>query len=388
MGGRRQPRRRAALGGLPLPLLPLLLLLAAAAGAGGARPAAAAGRGRKDLPAEVEVEAGAAGPGPAGANRVKAFYILFAPDIDDPGFGAKYAAYRGGAFIVNPQNGTRAHTDKVRREVPGSTVLLYFDFNHAPLKSAGGCATGHPMGDRPNRDCSIYPCGDGNYTLGLQALWKEEWRLRKINKHVLKKDTFEAICTYPGPWGYVWQRDSADAVAAYLAGVVKDAGFDGIYLDGRVNGHIYSHILAMFPKDAAIDADGDGKADTVDEIQAQYDAWAQYATFALRRELGDDADAYVIISNSAGPLSDPMLNGISVEAESCKDHAQCLTALKAQEAVAYAGNPLSVLWLTHSEAIPADEQCELVAEVQAALPWVQAGTDFFDGSHVVCPDRR
>eukprot|EP00966_Prymnesium_polylepis_P051318 1187721-Prymnesium_polylepis.2 len=40
--------------------------------------------------------------------------------------------------------------------------------------------------------------------------------------------------------------------------------------------------------------------------------------------------------------------------------------------------------MTHSNTIPAAEQCKLVAELQRKYPWVQAGTDFFDGSHVTC----
>lgn len=34
--------------------------------------------------------------------------------------------------------------------------------------------------------------------------------------------------------------------------------------------------------------------------------------------------------------------------------------------------------------MPANVQCAQVARIQAAMPWVQAGTDFFDGSHIVC----
>ena len=32
----------------------------------------------------------------------------------------------------------------------------------------------------------------------------------------------------------------------------------------------------------------------------------------------------------------------------------------------------------------ATEQCRNVAALQKQYPWTQAGTDFFDGSHVVC----
>jgi hypothetical protein len=36
------------------------------------------------------------------------------------------------------------------------------------------------------------------------------------------------------------------------------------------------------------------------------------------------------------------------------------------------------------ESMPADEQCAQVARMQQMMSWVQAGTDFFDGSHIVC----
>ena len=65
----------------------------------------------------------------------------------------------------------------------------------------------------------------------------------------------------------------------------------------------------------------------------------------------------------------------------------CASALKSQKSVTNAVGavePLSVLWLTHSDSIPVAEQCKLLAELQAEYPWVQAGTDFFDGSHVTC----
>ena len=65
---------------------------------------------------------------------------------------------------------------------------------------------------------------------------------------------------------------------------------------------------------------------------------------------------------------------------------KCSDALNAQKAASEAAaiKPISVLWLTHSEAMPAEKQCKVVAALQAQYPWVQAGTDFFDGSHVVC----
>ena len=57
----------------------------------------------------------------------------------------------------------------------------------------------------------------------------------------------------------------------------------------------------------------------------------------------------------------------------------------AQVATTAAGRePVSVLWLTHAESMTPAEQCAQVYKLQQLYPWVQAGTDFFDGSHIVC----
>ena len=45
---------------------------------------------------------------------------------------------------------------------------------------------------------------------------------------------------------------------------------------------------------------------------------------------------------------------------------------------------LSVLWLTHSEAMPVATQCEHALEWVREMPWLVIGTDFYDGSFVQC----
>lgn len=50
--------------------------------------------------------------------------------------------------------------------------------------------------------------------------------------------------------------------------------------------------------------------------------------------------------------------------------------------------PVGVMWLTHSEVMPPAEQCSRVAALQQQFNFLYAGTDFFDGSHVVCNATR
>ena len=72
--------------------------------------------------------------------------------------------------------------------------------------------------------------------------------------------------------------------------------------------------------------------------------------------------------------------------ESCAgaSYPKCKAALEAQHAVSVRP-AMAIMWLTgESAANPAAAQCARVAEIQATMPWVMEGTDFYDGSHVTC----
>ena len=80
-----------------------------------------------------------------------------------------------------------------------------------------------------------------------------------------------------------------------------------------------------------------------------------------------------------------------VDREACTAESgglsKCTDALLGQKAATeLAGRtPVSLMWLTHSEQMPASKQCAAVAGIIAQYgDWIQAGTDFFDGSHVTC----
>ena len=71
--------------------------------------------------------------------------------------------------------------------------------------------------------------------------------------------------------------------------------------------------------------------------------------------------------------------GLTIEA--CDDAAACVKAFEAQAAVAH--TPLlSVVWLKGWDP----NECALVKSMQATLPYLLQGTDFYDGTHVVCND--
>ena len=81
------------------------------------------------------------------------------------------------------------------------------------------------------------------------------------------------------------------------------------------------------------------------------------------------------------------MNGRTIEMEGCRNVTSCIAEFRAMQAIAtppYMG----ILWLTHSDIVPVETQCDTAARVQEALPWVSIGTDFYDGSHVECGDPR
>ena len=135
------------------------------------------------------------------------------------------------------------------------------------------------------------------------------------------------------------------------------------------------------------DIDGDGQADTSAEILGSYFAWSPAFASMMRAKLGADA---IILANSAGSVSDPALSGVSIEMEACVGsrggRRKCADALTAQRVATESTGrtAASVLWLTHSESMSPAEQCREAQQLQRTYPWVQIGTDFFDGSHIVC----
>ena len=151
---------------------------------------------------------------------------------------------------------------------------------------------------------------------------------------------------------------------------------------------IYSSVAKSFDSGVSLP----GLATTSAEANALYAGWAPVLSYGLRRNLDANRPdrTNIIIGNAAGPISDPALSGLTLEMEACVSKPRhgmkvnCTDASLAQAAVTPIAVHLGVFWLTHSEAMPAKEQCERVAAMQKILPWMRQGTDFFDRSHIVC----
>ena len=342
-------------------------------------------------------------PCAAAAVGTQAFYILFSDQVDAATWPSKVCQnagigpqggecvdarkYENGVFISSPQNMTADKIAKVKRDVPGSSVLAYFDFGDLPLAHSAECpfCKSHIMGDRPGRNCSTtYRCGPSPFLSALQKTFPPRLAVHDIT------DGLPGVMleSYPGLAKYIWNKESAPLLAKFLGDWLTTNGFDGLYMDGyaqpnRVDFHqctLKEEGCQSFMKpNRSYDIDGDGVADSSDKIYESYFAWAPAFVAMMRARLGPGR---VMLANSAGAVSDTSLSGITIEMEE-QPNADALNAQQAATSAA-GGTPVSVVWLTHSESVPAQKQCEAVAALQKQCPWVQAGTDFFDGSHVVC----
>jgi hypothetical protein len=332
----------------------------------------------------------------------KSFYILFADQIDAPSFPSRICQNGGvgpqgrecvdgsgySVFIASPQNMTRKHLEKVRGMVPHSRVLMYWDFGHMPLKPADprtcSFCQGHTMGDRPGRNCTTtYHCSAPEHNPFVHALnrvFPPEYAVRKLYP---ANSSYTLVEGYPGLASYMWTAKSTPILHKFLSNWVKDIGFDGIYLDG--------YGRQTFVSDTGYDYDGDGSPDTAVQVTNLYNGWAPAFVAMMRSSLGDNA---VILANSGMANTDTSLSGLTIELEGCTRKKgggkTCGAGLGGQNmAVTAAGREsVSVLWLTHSESMSPADQCAFSEKMRNTYPFVQEGTDFFDGSHIVCNSSR
>ena len=133
----------------------------------------------------------------------------------------------------------------------------------------------------------------------------------------------------------------------------------------------------------SFDSDGDSLPNTVAQLQGQWKSWRPYLVQELRKAVGE---AGLLIGNTGGAMSLPGLNGITIEMEWCGgDTTACLDAVEGSRAVAHSP-PLDVFWLTQAQMVPPDVQCRMMQQMTEQFDdgTVFAGSDVFDGSHIVC----
>jgi len=273
-------------------------------------------------------------------------------------------------FITQPLNFTQKMIHEVKDKT-GALLLLYWDSQHTPALAIG-CSTGDVEGDAPGK--LVPHSNQGEYAYKMRSMgFSPEYAVRPIPLNYSNP----IVCRYPGLASYVLMKKSADVIVDFIADWAEKYGFDGFYLDNQFSSASFAQYNPT--GGGSIDVNGDGIADSIEDIVTQYTNWRPYYTQKLRKRLPNA----IIMGNSGGPLSDPAMNGLSLEMEYCEDVQRCIDIFEAQAAVGVSP-PLSILWLTHSNIIPPQQQCATAKIIQDKLPWIVIGTDFFDGSHVVC----
>jgi hypothetical protein len=126
---------------------------------------------------------------------------------------------------------------KIRSFLPNSKVIIYWDFMHIPILS--GCSTGHVMGDKPGRNCTLYSCGPGIWTTEISKVFPSRYALNQL----FGNGTEQVICGYPGLASYVPFKESVDVMVSLLSNWILSYGFDGIYLDGTLRLTVYQNVL-------------------------------------------------------------------------------------------------------------------------------------------------
>lgn len=247
--------------------------------------------------------------------HTQAFYIMFQEQIQSQYFPSKVclddgdgpygeqcvgpmdALYKGGVFVAQPINMTRADVQKLKASVRGAIVLAYWCLNCIPIrpvdKTLCPCCTGHIMGDRPNRNCSTsYHCAESS---AYQTLINDAFPAALARNQLFPNGSSAATCIYPGQAYYIPCAASVKSLAPMLASVVAEAGFDGVYIDNYI--HPDSFSPPDHPPSLLFDYDGDGRPETRDEAIAQYRQFAPAFAASLRNLLPKGS---ILLGNAAG----------------------------------------------------------------------------------------
>ena len=367
-----------------------------------------------------------------------AYYILWKAMLAGPDWPSAFLPYSGGVIIMDPFNVTKEDIAQIKAEL-NATVLMYFDTtdiavpatdgvcaaNDANCNSKFPCSTGGPGLCCTTFDCDRFKnaklCPADSFYHGLSQVFEVDWTV-----NLLENGTRRPLCKYYfGPVFVPFQK-SIDALVPYVASWVKKIGFDGLYLDEFFPSASIALPLPLL-QNRQFDADGDGKPETVaavptpaingvaliaidaaiaqifirymmiaspsicvcvayfcpEQVVQQFQQFQPKLVSGLRSALGQHA---IIIANTVVGQHSSALNGLTIEMEACtgSNYDRCVATLIAQHNVSVQP-AFAILWLTgESASNPAATQCARVAQMQAQLPWVLVGTDFYDGSHVVC----
>ncbi len=257
-------------------------------------------------------------PAPDSVTVPEAYFTLHGADVRSAGWPADFARFS--LFVCDPSLPPETIA-QIRADLPGVKLLAYSNVQDVPL----GFYPGNP------------------YYMALDAAFDSALCLTDLANggpvHVQGYDGTPGS----GMPSYVLRDESIDVLAAFHRDVTMAKDWDGMYLDQCNAAYPNWRVAAVLAQTASFDADGDGLADRIEDVAAQYAANRPRYTQRLRAELGD---AVILVANAGGALGDPELHGITLEGVGDRfTVAQARSHLAGQAAVSRA--PFTaVLWAT------------------------------------------
>lgn len=189
------------------------------------------------------------------------------------------------------------------------------------------------------QDIDVAGTFSGAYWDTLEAMFDSTWCIMDLDADTCVR--MDSPRDHPAwiPFG-----ESADSLIAFASrlpfNLYGGDDWDGAYID-NCTADIQSFRIALLP--AHFDCDGDGLADTVQEMQEQWDTYRPYLISGIRGVIGDGR---ILLANTAGDVPNADLNGITIEGVGHTiSYAEAKSAFESQRSVAHAPF-LSVAWVT------------------------------------------
>jgi hypothetical protein len=253
------------------------------------------------------------------ASVPEAYFILQETDLSRPDWPGAFTRYS--MFVCNPGM-SASEVARIHQDVPGVVALAYTNYSDLPL----GIFPGSPYFD--SLDARF------DSTLCVIDL---------VTGNVIRMEIGTA-----DPWPHcVLRQASADALVAFHRDITMAVDWDGVYVDNCTAVYPPWRSQNLLEATTEFDANGDGIADRVEDVEAQYATWRPYYTQHLREALGD---AIVMVANAGGPLTDGAFNGITLEGVGTRfavdDAREFLLEQRAVSRLPF----LSALWVTSEES--------------------------------------
>lgn len=224
-------------------------------------------------------------PAPDSVAAPEAYFTLHGSDVRGEGWPEDFARFS--LFVCDPSLPPETIA-QIRADLPGVVLLAYSNVQDVPL----GFYPGNP------------------YYAALDAAFDSSLCLSDLqNGGVVRVQGYTGVPGSGMPQ-YVLRDASIEVLAAFHRDVTMAKDWDGMYLDQCNAAYPNWRVDAVLDQTASFDADGDGAADRIEDVAAQYAANRPLYTQRLREEVGD---AVILVANSGGALGDPALHGITLE---------------------------------------------------------------------------